>query len=159
MFSKLRFGKPKIFVSIRVFGEIHLTQIFWNFKTSCCNLTIKVLGAKVCIGFSVIPNERNYDVLKSKSLWFPLDKNINSNKNETEWKIENPTTLLKRRILCFSSYENRGLKIKLWWVHERKKITFFVTFILSEGDFFNICVLSQCIVCWIKFQNIHTFAY
>ena len=29
--------------------------------------------------------------------------------------------------------------------------TFFVPFILSEGNFFNICVLSECIVCWIHF--------
>ena len=59
MFSKLRFAKPKIFVSMRVFGEIHLTQIFWNFKISSCNLTIKVHEANVCVGFSVIPIERN----------------------------------------------------------------------------------------------------
>ena len=29
---------------------------------------------------------------------------------------------------------------------ERKKKVFFVPFILSLGNFFNICVLSQCIV-------------
>ena len=29
---------------------------------------------------------------------------------------------------------------------ERKKKAFFVPFILSLGNFFNICVLSQCIV-------------
>ena len=32
-------------------------------------------------------------------------------------------------------------------------------FILSEGNFFKICVLSQCIVYWMHFQNISTFAY
>ena len=37
--------------------------------------------------------------------------------------------------------------------------TFFVPFILSKGIFFNICVLSQCIVYWIHFQNVHTFTY
>ena len=35
--------------------------------------------------------ERNYDVLKSKSSCFLLNKKINFNKNETESKIENPT--------------------------------------------------------------------
>ena len=30
-----------------------------------------------------------------------------------------------------------------------------MTFILSEWSFFNICVLSQCIVYWINFQNIY----
>ena len=35
--------------------------------------------------------ERKYDVLKSKSPWILLNKNINFNKNETESKIEKPT--------------------------------------------------------------------
>ena len=35
--------------------------------------------------------ERNHSVLKSKSLHFLLNKNINFNKNETESKMENPT--------------------------------------------------------------------
>ena len=50
---------------------------------------------------------------------------------------------------------------KLWQVgdSERKIRAFFVPFILSEGNFFNICVLSQCILYWILFQNIHTFNY
>ena len=36
---------------------------------------------------------------------------------------------------------------------------FFVPFILSEGNFFSIFDLSQCILYWIHFQNIHTFTY
>ena len=42
---------------------------------------------------------------------------------------------------------------------KEKRIAFFVPFIFSEGNFFNICVLLQCIVYWIHFQNIHTFTY
>ena len=34
--------------------------------------------------------ERNYDVLKSKSSFILLNKNINFNKNETESKMEYP---------------------------------------------------------------------
>ena len=34
--------------------------------------------------------EKNYDVLKSKSPCILLKKYINSNKNETELKMENP---------------------------------------------------------------------
>ena len=34
--------------------------------------------------------ERNYDILKSKSPWFLLNKNMNLSKNETESKMENP---------------------------------------------------------------------
>ena len=80
-------------------------------------------------------------------------------KQNRKWKI--PHTGLERQTLCFSSYKNHKLKVKLWWVgaRERKKRAFFVPFILSEGNFFNICVLSQCKVYWIHFQNIHTFTY
>ena len=42
---------------------------------------------------------------------------------------------------------------------KRKKRAFFVPFILSEGNFFDICVLSQCIVYRIHFQDMHTFRY
>ena len=58
--------------------------------------------------------ERNHDVLKSKSSSFFMNRNINFNRNETESKMEKPThTLLERRILYFSSYENHKLKVKL----------------------------------------------
>ena len=89
------------------------------------------------------------------------EKNINFNKNETESKMENPTHSFRETNLCFSSYKNCKLKVKLWWVgvRERKNRVFFVPFILSKGNFFKICVLSQCIVYWIHFQNIHTFTY
>ena len=44
---------------------------------------------------------------------------------------------LERQNLCLSSYKNRKLKIKLWWVGacERKKKAFFATLTLSEGNF------------------------
>ena len=71
------------------------------------------------------------------------------------WKI--PQTVLQRWILCFSSYKNCKLKVKLSWVksHTRKKRTFLVPFFCQRD------VLSQCIVYWIHFQNqnIHTFTY
>ena len=61
--------------------------------------------------------------------------------------------------MCFSSYKNCKLKVKLWWVGacERKKRAFFVP--LTEGNFFNISVLSQCLVYWTHSQNIHTSTY
>ena len=40
-----------------------------------------------------------------------------------------------------------------------KKKEGILPFILSKGNIFNICVLSQCIMHWIYFQNIHTFTY
>ena len=53
MNSKLQFSKFKKFVSGIVFGDIQLTQISLNFETSCNNLKIGGLGAKLC-GFSII---------------------------------------------------------------------------------------------------------
>ena len=49
----------------------------------------------------------------------------------------------------------------MWsWLKKKEGIIFFVPFILSKANFFNICVLSQCIVYWMQhFQNIHTFSY
>ena len=67
-----------------------------------------------------------------------------------------PHTVLERGTLCFSS-----LKVNMWWVgaRERTKRAFFVPFILSEGNFINICVLSQCLVYWIHIHNIRSFTY
>ena len=59
--------------------------------------------------------ERNYDDIKSKSPCILLNKKINFNKNETESNTENPTHIIERRNLCFSSYKNRKLKVKPWW--------------------------------------------
>ena len=80
-------------------------------------------------------------------------------KRNQKWEI--PYTVLERRTLCFSSCKNCKIKVKLWWVRARegKKILFLVPFSLSEGNLFGICVLSQCIVYWIHFENIHTFTY
>ena len=82
-------------------------------------------------------------------------------KTKRDWKWKIPQTVLERLTLCCNSCKNRKLEIKLWWAGacERKKRAFFVPFILSKGSFFKICVLSQCIVYWIHFQNINTFTY
>ena len=50
-FSKLRFSGFKNVVTRSVFGELQLTQMSLNFKTSCCNLKIRALGAKPCVAF------------------------------------------------------------------------------------------------------------
>ena len=78
-----------------------------------------------------------------------------------ELKIEIPHTVLERRTLCLTSYNNCKSKVKLWWdgACERKKRAYFVPCILSEGNFFNICGLSQYIVYWLRFHNIHAFTY
>ena len=105
--------------------------------------------------------KRNYDLLKSKSPCILLNKNINFNKNEAGLKMKNPTHSFKEMNLVLQLISESQLKVKLWWVgaRKRKKRTSFVPFILSEENFFNICVLSRCIVYWIYFQNIHTFTH
>ena len=77
-------------------------------------------------------------------------------KTKRNWKRKIPQTAFKRVFL-----RTGNLKVKLWWggAWERKKRAFSVSFILSEGNFFKICVLYQCIVYWIHFQNMHTFTY
>ena len=58
-------------------------------------------------------------------------------KKKQNWKWEIPHTFLERRSLCFSSYKNCKLKVKLLWVRarERKKKAIFVSLILSKGIF------------------------
>ena len=98
--------------------------------------------------------ERNYDVSKPKSPYILSNKIINFGNGSRKWEIPHP--VLERRILCFSSYKNRKLKGKLWWVGVCKRIkkTFFEPFILSKWKFLKICVLSR-----IHFQNMHTSTY
>ena len=76
-------------------------------------------------------------------------------KRNRKWKILQ--AVLERQTLCFSSFNN----CKLWCVgtRKRKKREFFVPFIFPKGSFFNICVLSQRIVYWTHYQNIHLFKY
>ena len=89
--------------------------------------------------------ERNYDVLKSKSPCFLLNKKLNFNKNQTESKLEHPMQL----------------KVKLSWVEarDRKTRALFATLIFSAKTFFKICVISHSMGYCINFQNIHSFTY
>ena len=64
------------------FEELQLRQTSLNFQTSCCNLKIRDVAAKLCVWLFYYFNfERNYDVLKSKSPCFLL-----FNENDTESK-------------------------------------------------------------------------
>ena len=88
--------------------------------------------------------ERNYDVFKSKNPCFLLKKNINFYKNETKSTMEDPTHTFRETNLVFQLIKESRAKVNLWWVgaRERKKITFFITLILSDWNFFIICILS-----------------
>ena len=129
-FSKFRFSKFKKFVFRPVFEELQLTQISLNFKTSCYNLKIRGLVAKLLWIFYNFNFERKYDVLKSPCIL--LNKNINFNKNG-----KSHTQFLKDEL---NSYKNHKIKLKLWWVgaRERKKKVLFVPFILSKGFFLTL---------------------
>ena len=136
-------------------------KISLNFKTSYCKLKISGLGAKLWVAFLSFWCFKELWCFKAKDLMHFVEQ-----KHELQQKrngIENEKSIhsFQRRSLCFSSHKNRKLKVKLWWVGvcERKKRAFFVPFILSEGIFFNICVLSYCVVYWIHFQNTHAFPY
>ena len=67
-----------------------------------------------------------------------------------------PHTVSERRTLCFCSYKNSKLNVKLW-AREKKKEGIFRTVYFVWRKNFKTCVLSQCIVYRINFQNIHTF--
>ena len=75
--------------------------------------------------------------------------------------MENPKHTFTEMNLLLQLVEESQIKSKtlMRWSSRQKRSAFFVTFILSQGIFFNICVLSQCIVYWINFQNVYTFTY
>ena len=52
--SKLLFSKFKKFVSRSAFGKLQPTQISLNLQTSCRNLQIRGLGAKLCACFLLL---------------------------------------------------------------------------------------------------------
>ena len=80
-------------------------------------------------------------------------------KTNRKWKILD--TVLEKQTLCFSSCKNHKLKVKLLWAgaREKERTYFLYRLFFSKEFFFKICVLSQCILYWIHFQNIHTFTY
>ena len=55
----------------------------------------------------------NYDVLKSKSACFLLNKIPNFNKNIMGLKMDNTSDTFRQKNVYSSSYKNRELKMKL----------------------------------------------
>ena len=100
-------------------------------------------------------------LIKTKKTSFPNKISRKYRPLSTRIEQNNDHVRIFRGILFRSSFKTGKLKLKLWWVgaRERKMRAFLVPFILYKENFFNICVLSQCIVCWIHFQNIQTFTY
>ena len=120
-------------------------QIPLNFKTSSFNLKIRGFGSKTC-GYSIILILKEIMTFYSErfhAFCWPKIQTLIKTKRNRKWKILH--TLFERRILCLSSYKNRELKVKVWsaGARERKMDAFFLMFINSEGNFFNICFISM----------------
>ena len=78
--------------------------------------------------------------MKSKISCFFLNEKQNFNKNKTEQKMETPAHAFRgMNLALYSSYKNRELKMKLWWIEARgrKKSSFFLTLIFLRGHFFS----------------------
>ena len=94
-----------------------------------------------------------------ESLHFVLHKNISSNKNETESKMENLTRSFREANLVLqlikSANEKRNYdKLEL----AKGKREHFSYSLFCPREVFLTFVLSQYIVYW-NFENIHTFTY
>ena len=100
--------------------------------------------------------------LQSKSPCILFNKNINFNKSKTESNMENATRSFRETNLVLELIQESQIKNKavMRWSSRKKKKGKFVPFILSERNFFKICVLSQCIVnSLLEYQNRQTFTY
>ena len=82
--------------------------------------------------------ERNYDVLKSKSPYFLLNKNIKFNKNETELKMENPTHSFREMNHVLQLVQELRIKRKgvMTWRSRKKKECTFVKPLFYAKEFF-----------------------
>ena len=101
--------------------------------------------------------ERSYDVLKSKSPFILLNKNTNF-KNKTESKMENPTHSFRETNRVLQLIQESQIKSKTvmsWSSQNKKEFIFYIVYFVWKEIF----VLSQRIVYWIHFQNIHTLTY
>ena len=89
-FSKPRFYGFKECVIRSSFGELQLTLISLNFKTSTCNQKSDVWEQN-CVWLFNILILKAVMTLKSKSWCILLNKNIKFNTNGKKSKMENPT--------------------------------------------------------------------
>ena len=151
MSSKLWFSVFKKFVTRSVLGSSKSRRYHWILKLLVSTQKSDVWEQNCLRLFYYFNFERSYDAFKPKSPWILLKMNINFNetKRNRKWKI--PHIVLERQTLCFGSYG-------VFFFLEENRV-FFVPSILPKRNFLKLCLLSQCIVYWILFQNIHTFTY
>ena len=79
-----------------------------------------------------------------------LNKSVNFNKNETESRLENPTYSFRETNLVLQ--RNKSKTVMSWSSRKKKEDNFCTVYFVRKEFFFNICVLSQCIVYRIPFQ-------
>ena len=146
------------------FRELQLAKIPLNFKSSCCNLKIRGLGAKQCLGFLLFSFWKElwrfYRIIwiKPKSPCILMNKNINFNQNEKESEMENLSD--SSRTLCFGSHKKCKLKVKLWWAGtcKKKKRTFFVPFVCPKKFFehFSFILMYNVLNTLSEYTNFYT---
>ena len=78
---------------------------------------------------------------------------------EREWnrKWIIPHTLFERWTLRFSLLRIKSKTVMSWSSRKKKECIFCNDYFCLKNFFFNICVLSQCVVCWINFENIYFY--
>ena len=134
---KFGFCKFKKFVSESIFGELQLTQTSLNFENFLLELKNQRSGSKT-VSLMLFFFWKELWRFTVKEFMLFIEQKYKLNKNETESKMENPRdTFREMSLVCFSSWKNFELKVKLW------RAAFFVTFILSGGNFFNITVMNM----------------
>ena len=106
-------------------------------------------GSKTVRLFYYFNFERNYDVLNPKSPSILLKKNINFNKNEKEWKMENPTHSFRETNLVVQLIEELQMKSKtvMSWSSRKKKEGIFCTVYFVYRLYRNsLCFITMYIV-------------
>ena len=114
-----------------------------NFKTYCCILKLRCVGANLCgVAMLILKGIKTFWGQTVHAVCWTRIQTLIKTKRNRKWKI--PHIIFGRRTFCFSLHKNHRLKVKLWWVKDRKikRRTFFVSLILSEGNCINICVIS-----------------
>ena len=78
-----------------------------------------------------------------------------------ESNMENSTNSFRETNLVLQLIQESQVKSKtvMSWSLQKKKDCIFCTVYFVQRRFFNIGVLSQCIVYWVHFQNIVTFTF
>ena len=148
-------------MSRSVFGELQLTHISSNFQSSYCNLRSRVPGAKPYFFFLLFWFWKKLWRFYINSPCILLNKNIDFNKNKKKSKMENLTHIFREKNFVLQLIKEWQIKSKTvvsWNLRKREKCIF-CTVCFVQRNIFNIFVLSQCIVYWTHFQNIHTFTY